>query len=78
MAAPKPVTDLMLSEKFGWTPQQIDDIPQKRMEEYMMILNARLNTSAEMEMKNNHLKDGKKGNVKTIGGGVYKRVPVDP
>ena len=72
MAAPKPIIDLMLAEKYGWTPQEIDDIPQKWMETMMLTLNARLNINAELEMRKDKLGE----NVNTasypkVGGGGY-------
>jgi hypothetical protein len=51
VAAPKPIIDLMLAEKYGWTFQEIDDIPKVRMDEMMLVLNARLETTAEVEAK---------------------------
>ena len=57
VAAPKPVIDLMLAEKYGWTPQEIDSIPELFMEQMMLVLNARLNVDAEMKMRSDHKMD---------------------
>lgn len=32
---------MMLMENFHWTPNQIDDIPYARVQEYFMIINQR-------------------------------------
>ena len=73
MAAPKPIIDLMLAEKYGWTPQEIDDIPHKWMEEMMLTLNARLNINAELEMRRDKLGENIKGaSSPSIGGGSFR------
>lgn len=44
--------DMMLMEKYGWTPQQIDEIPKTKMEEIMMVLNMKMNVIEEIKWKN--------------------------
>lgn len=48
VAAPKPVIDVMLSDRFHWTPQEIDDIPKYRLDEYMMVMNSKEITNQEI------------------------------
>ena len=54
VAAPKVVIDLMLAEKYGWTPQEIDAIPERWMTESMIILNAKLGVKGELDMRKEH------------------------
>ena len=72
VAAPKQVIDVILSEKFHWTPQEIDDIPKYRLEEYMMVLNTKTMTSEEVvDRKKTHDLD----EAKVFGkGGIHKKV----
>jgi len=51
VAAPKIVIDMMLMEKYGWTPQQVDEIPKTKMEEIMMVLNMKMNVVEEVKWK---------------------------
>ena len=75
VAAPKPVIDLILAEKYGWLPQEIDAIPKRRMEEMMLVLNARLNINAEVSDRQE--RGGEKTGPPVIGqGGIRKMVPV--
>ena len=67
VATPKPIIDLILAEKYGWTPQEIDDIPEKWMAEMMMVLNGRINANAEIEMINKHFKGNENGGNNTGG-----------
>ena len=72
VAAPKPVIDLLLAEKYGWLPQEIDEIPKRSMEEMMLVLNARLETNEEVKMRQEIEKKVDKGKLKgpAIGSGV--------
>ena len=68
MSAPKIVIDEMLREKYHWTPQQIDDIPKEKMDEIMLLMNARLNVSAEIEWKSkNKILADRKNEPKVLG-----------
>ncbi len=49
--APKEVIDVMLSEKFNWTPQEIDSIPQYRIEEYMLVMNTKHSSYEEYRLR---------------------------
>lgn len=71
MAAPKPIIDLMLYEKYGWTPQEVDDIPKVKMDEMMLVLNMRLNVDAEVKFRNDAKAKTERGKSKipTIGDG---------
>lgn len=64
----------MLMEKYHWTPQQIDEISKEKMEELMLLLNARLNIDAEVKWRVENKKDFTPENAKTIGGGIRKKV----
>lgn len=66
VAAPNIVIDLMLAEKYGWTPQEIHDIPRKWMEEMMLTLNSRINVNSEIEMRREKL--GEKTKIDPYGG----------
>ena len=46
MATPKIIIDLMLYEKYGWTPQQVDEIPKMKMEEIMLALNQKMESQS--------------------------------
>lgn len=75
MSAPKIVIDDMLMEKYHWTPQQIDDIPKEKMDEIMLLMNARLNINAEVEWKNqNKIIGDPKMAPKTLGSSLRPRV----
>lgn len=50
----------MLAEKYGWTPQEIDAIPELFMEQMMLVLNARLNVDSEIKMRQEHQSQGPK------------------
>ena len=56
--------DMMLMEKYGWTPQQIDEIPKFKMDEMMTVLNTRIATEQEVEARP---KSGEKDGVPLIG-----------
>ena len=43
---------MMLYEKYGWTPEEVDSIPKTKMEEIMMVFNMKLNVSEEIKWKN--------------------------
>ena len=51
---PPEVVEIILMETFHWTPNQIDEIPYARVQQYFMILNQRRITQqqrAEFEEK---------------------------
>ena len=68
MAAPKIVVDMMLMDKFGWTPQQIDEIPKTKMEEIMMLFNMKLNVVEEVEWRSKNAIKNPTQSAPTIGG----------
>ena len=45
--APLEVVELSLMEKFSWTPQEIDEIPYKKIQEMFLILNQRDSTEKQ-------------------------------
>ena len=72
MAAPKAVIDQMLAEKYGWTPQEIDDVPQRWMDEMMIVLNVRMSTNTEIQER----RAGSPGGPPTpptIGAGIMEK-----
>lgn len=74
VAAPKQVIDVILSERFHWTPQEIDDIPKYRLEEYMMVLNTKNTSSQEIQDRRNQEVQTKQSEIGK--GGVHKKIPV--
>ncbi len=72
VAAPKPVVDVMLSERFHWTPQQIDDIPKYRIDEYMLVLNCK--TAVDQEIRYRKNVDKEKEMEQFGKGGVRKKI----
>jgi len=57
-------------EKYHWTPQEIQEIPQIKMDEMMIVLNQRIETEAEVKMRSDL--DEKASNL--LGkGGSYKK-----
>ena len=38
---PEIVIEIILMEKFGWTPQQIGEIPYDKLKLYFMVMNQR-------------------------------------
>jgi hypothetical protein len=48
---PPEIIELSLMEKFGWTPEQIDAIPMKRLQRLFVVMNQR-DASAEEAMAN--------------------------
>lgn len=73
VAAPKPVIDVMLSDRFHWTPQEIDEIPKYRLDEYMMVLNTKSVTDQEIGHRKSH--DAERDmNDKFGQGGIHKKV----
>jgi hypothetical protein len=63
---PIPVLELLLMEKFGWTPNQIADIPEHKMKALFTVMNARSEAIelakklAEMTAKAKEKKNGKR------------------
>jgi hypothetical protein len=47
--APPEVVELSLMEKFHWTPQQIAEIPYRKIQELFIILNQRDNTQSQTQ-----------------------------
>jgi len=41
----------MLMEKYCWTPMEIDQIPKEKMDEIMLLLNAKINVDAEVKFR---------------------------
>lgn len=49
--APPEVVELSLMEKFGWTPQQIDEIPYVKIQEMFLVMNQREQTHQSVQEK---------------------------
>ena len=50
------LTEILLCEKFGWTPEQIAKIPYKWIQKYFIIDNAR-NAGLDMKQQKNKFKE---------------------
>lgn len=66
VATPKIIIDMMLMEKYHWTPQQIDEIPKMTLDIMMLAINQKLQSDAGIE-KIKELE---------IGAGIRKREDV--
>jgi hypothetical protein len=51
VAAPTEVVELSLMEKFFWTPQEIDEIPYKKIQEMFLIMNQRESTQEQAQRR---------------------------
>lgn len=80
MAQPKILIDLALMERYHWTPQQIDEIPNKTMEMIMLALNQEeesKHTVEKLKEINSGAGIGNDNGPKVIGrGGIKKRINV--
>jgi hypothetical protein len=80
VATPKIIIDMMLMEKYHWTPQQIDEIPKTYLEMLMIAMNQKLESEAGISKSNEIDKEigiGSMRKAHTIGnGGIRMRVPV--
>lgn len=68
VAAPRQVIEMLLMEKYHWTPMEIDSIPRFKLDEMMMVMNQRHQTGKEIEMRKRDLAKIKKGGLPTVGG----------
>ena len=60
VAAPRQVIELLLMERFHWTPLEIDAIPRFKFDEMMMVMNQRKATGEEASMRSRDLDAAKK------------------
>jgi len=70
VAAPRQIIELLLMEKYHWTPNQIDAIPKFKLDEMMMVMNQRHATGQEIDMRKRDVAKSEKGKMKspqTIG-----------
>ncbi len=74
VAAPKQIIDVILSDRFHWTPQEIDAIPKYRLEEYMMVLNTKDTTFQEANDRRGAEKEVEAS--KFGKGGIRKKIQV--
>lgn len=78
---PYEVLELILMEKFGWTPMQIDEIPFKRMKQIMDVMNIRAQVQANHAQSAAALEGADKRVVEELSkarkkGGIIRKVPV--
>lgn len=72
VATPKIIIDMMLMEKYHWTPKEINDIPKDYMDMMMMAINQKLSTEAgvnKIRELENESGIGVKNKTKLIGSG---------
>jgi len=78
---PHEVLELILMEKFGWTPQQIDKIPYLKVKQILDVMNIRAKVQSDHQRASEAL-DGASDKMKEElrvtrkQGGIKKRIPV--
>ena len=63
VAAPRQVIEMLLMEKYNWTPNEIDAIPRFKLDEMMMVMNQRIATGDEVKMRERDLANIRKGSL---------------
>lgn len=75
VAAPKIIIDMMLMEKYHWTPQQIDEIPKTTLDMLMLAINEKFESEAGIEkireLEKEHAPQGVDRRI--IGGGGIRQ-----
>jgi len=65
---PRQILEIAFFEKYGWTPEEVDNIPKFKMDEMMLVMNQKLNVEEEVKIRTKlNKKVDKTKQAKTIG-----------